>query len=376
MSEKKRQHYVPKFLLKNFSVNGNNKQINIYNVINNTTINSASLKEQAAENYFYGKDGVIENNFEKLETESAKIFSNIILEKLPIYNSCEHLVILHFTLTLGSRTLYKTNEHIELINKFLKNIASKDAKMKDLLNKYEIKVQNPSTYSLKLIEESLPLVRDLKFKLLVNKTEIPFIISDNPVVYYNQFLEGKKKVGSNIGVAVKGLQIFLPISPFCELLFYDSNVYKIGSTRQNIIEIKTNDDIISLNGLQYLNANINLYFDNKFSSTYIYLVKTNYEKKRRKKKVNISEYTEANPNKKYPNILLHFYREDIKCNLSLTFIKIIKKAKNYDLGAKLTHYRKEKLVMIYREFYELVQKKIYKSTEFNKFLMDKNNRTT
>lgn len=373
MPEKKRQHYVPKFLLKSFSIDEQDKQINIYNITQEAIISSASLKEQAAENYFYGKDGLIENSFEKVETESAKIFKDIISGKLPLFNTPEHSAIIFFTLSLGARTLYKAEQQVEIINKLMKSIGSMDPELKDHVNKFEIKIDNPTALSLKAVATSLPLATDLKYKLLLNKTEIPFLISDNPVVYYNNFLENKKKIGSNIGTAVKGLQIFLPISPFHQMIFYDSEVYKIGSGKRIIIEIQKDDDIMSLNGLQYLNANINLFFNNEFHSSNIEILNNMFGKHRRSIKANLAEYTEVNSQKEIPNVLLQFYAEDIKCGLNLSFIKILKKAKDYELGNKLVHLRNEKLFKLQREFSDLVNQQKYKAADFNDFLIDKIN---
>jgi len=369
--EKKRQHYVPKFLLKQFSIDGNDKQINIYNITNDTIIDSASLKEQAAESYFYGKDGVIEDSFGKIETVAAKVFNEIIGEKLPPQNTSNHSVILYFALTLGARTLYKADEQVELVNKLMKKIASLDPKLKDHLDDFEIKVENPLSMTLKAVATSLPLAVDLKYKLLINKTKTPFVISDNPVVYYNNFLEERKKIGSNIGVAVKGLQIFLPISPSHLLIFYDSAVYKVNGAKRNIFEIENSNDILSLNGLQFLNANLNVYYNSNFSSVNLKNLKNSYEKYRRSRKTNLSEYREVNSTKEVPNILLQFSAEDIKCKLNLSFIKTLKKAKDYDLGNKLVHLRNENLVRIHREFSDMVDEKKYKPSEFNNFIMDK-----
>jgi len=371
MPEKKRQHYVPKFLLKQFSINGNDKQINIYNITNDTIINSASLKEQAAESYFYGKDRVIEDSFGKVETEAAKVFKEIIEGKLPLQNTSKHSVILYFTLTLGARTLYKADEQVELINKLMKKIASLDPKLKDHLDDFEIKVENPLSMTLKAVATSLPLAVDLKYKLLVNKTKTPFVISDNPVVYYNNFLEDRKKIGSNIGIAVKGLQIFLPISPLHLIIFYDSSVYKVNGAKRNIFEVENDNEILSLNGLQYINANLNIYYNDKLSSVNLKNLKNSYDKRRRSRKTNLSEYREVNTTKEVPNVLLQFFAEDIKCKLDLSFFKILKKAKDYDLGNKVVHLRNENLVRIHREFSDMVDKKMYKPTEFNSFILDK-----
>ena len=55
MAINKSQHYVPKFYLKLFSNNREGKSIGLHNFKNNKTICFAPIKEQACEDYFYGK---------------------------------------------------------------------------------------------------------------------------------------------------------------------------------------------------------------------------------------------------------------------------------------------------------------------------------
>ena len=67
MAEKKRQHYVPKFYLKLFSWD-DKKLINIYNISHKQIIPNGTLEKQCYEDYFYGKDLVIENSFGTIES--------------------------------------------------------------------------------------------------------------------------------------------------------------------------------------------------------------------------------------------------------------------------------------------------------------------
>ena len=290
---------------------------------------------------------------------------------MPQLYSKAHSTLLFFTLSLGARTLYKAEEQVEFINKFVKMIASHEEELKDHLNDFNIKLNNPISLSLKAVAEVFPLASDLHFKLLINKTNIPFIISDNPVVFYNQFLENIKKYGSNISIAVKGLQFFLPISPNHVLIFYDQTVYKIGKAKSRLVEVNNPDDISAINGLQYINSNITLYFNDGISQKDISAIKKNFNKYRSLNKVNLKEYSEVENDSDFQKSLLHMYKEDICCKLSLSFIKILKKAKKYDLGKKVVHIRNEKLLSVYNEFKSLKDKKLYKASEFNKFLFDK-----
>lgn len=52
----KKQHYIPRFLLKKFAIDVNKKLINIHLMENNEFIINADLYDQAQEKYLYGSD--------------------------------------------------------------------------------------------------------------------------------------------------------------------------------------------------------------------------------------------------------------------------------------------------------------------------------
>jgi hypothetical protein len=100
-TDKKNQHYVPKFYLRNFSYENNKRQIGIYNLNNGFFIPKAKLKTQASKNFFYGSDGVIEDNLSNIEGDLSTIIKDVVDSKtVPIKNSIAHFVLLIFvTLT-------------------------------------------------------------------------------------------------------------------------------------------------------------------------------------------------------------------------------------------------------------------------------------
>ena len=79
-AKKKRQHYVPRFLLKNFSAD--KRRIALEVLATGRRVDDAQLKAQCYRDYFYGKDEVLENAFAKLE-ETSQGCSEI----LPPYGS-------------------------------------------------------------------------------------------------------------------------------------------------------------------------------------------------------------------------------------------------------------------------------------------------
>jgi len=229
MPEKKKQHFVPRFYLKNFSLNSSGKALSIFNLSNSKFIPDGNLKDQAYKNYFYGRDLNIENALSELEGIAAKIIRDIIdWNSVANFSREDRYYLLEFVVFLSERTVCMVNQLNESADKFIKAIISKDPGIPIGINEGNFSLTQPTQFALYRAAISLPVMFDLSYKLIINQTKIPFITSDHPVVLYNQFLEDQKVPGGNNGLASKGLQIFLPLSPYHLIVFFDHDVYKIG----------------------------------------------------------------------------------------------------------------------------------------------------
>lgn len=97
ITDKKNQHYIPKFYLRNFSFQLNKKQVGIYHVSSNFFFQQAKLKTQGSKDFYYGEDGKTEDNLSKIEGLLAEEIKDIILEKkIPTKESYKHLALLTF----------------------------------------------------------------------------------------------------------------------------------------------------------------------------------------------------------------------------------------------------------------------------------------
>ena len=120
-NDKRRQHYVPKFYLRNFSEN--NKSVGIYLFKKNKIIEHGSINDNLWAEYFYGEDAVIENKLAEHDGRWNDTISSIInTERLP--DTERDLTWLrYFILISSARTLKRgnqtNNDYTTLIKKVL-----------------------------------------------------------------------------------------------------------------------------------------------------------------------------------------------------------------------------------------------------------------
>jgi hypothetical protein len=372
MPEKKRQHFVPQFYLRFFTTDAKKETISLFHIASQRLISNVSIDRQAYKDYFYGADKVVESGFELLEGRSAEVLKDMISKNAhPNYYSKEHHVILSFTIMLHARTLYSAEEQEESIEKLVKQIFSKDPRIKYHLDEVKIGLKNPTHWVIQNAASMIPLVSDLGYKLLINRTKTPFITSDHPVVFYNQFFEKRRTWGSNTGLVSKGLQIFFPLSPKHYIIFYDKEMYKVGGFFHRPVSIKDSDNVNNLNGLQYLNSHKALYFNNDFTDVDARSLITNFSKFKRAIMSNVEEYQAERNSKGQQESLIHSFKEDVRSELSLSFVSPTKVARRFKMDNRSVYVRNETMTRIYDEFMSLVPKGVYKPSEFQKFFMDK-----
>lgn len=269
-TEKKNQHYIPKFYLRNFSYKMNKKQIGIYNLRTRFFFQTASLRNQGSKTFFYGEDGVVEDNLSAIETKLAFLINNIISSgELPRHGSEEHSVLLVFIALTHLRNpaifKYLEESRLKMKDHFRSMTLENDV---DDYFPIDTKERNVSL-AFSPLHSIIKVISDLKYKLLRNNTSTPFLSSDFPIIKYNQFLEKKRWPLSKTGYGIIGVQIFIPLNPKLMLVFYDSAVYKIGSNKKNIYEIMDIEDIDSLNELQILNCLETIYFNEEINEYYL-----------------------------------------------------------------------------------------------------------
>lgn len=227
-------------------------------------IENAGLKEQCYEDYFYGKDTVIEDAFAQQEGKFDRALGDLSPKHLEALTEEQVETIRFFMHYQSLRTLGAAEEQNSLTDAVAKSVLSKDTRFADVdLSKVSVKSGNPQLENLYLASETIPLTLDLEIKFLVSDKKLGFVLSDHPVLACNSFAENHpvlREVGGSTGLALKGLQRFLPVSPRVCIALYDPTTYVYGSPARRCCKVSLRD-IRILNALQAATAHECVYFD-------------------------------------------------------------------------------------------------------------------
>lgn len=337
MPNNKKHHYVPRFYLKRFSEN--RRSICLYNLPHERKVTNANLKNQCYKDYFYGKDGNTEDALCVIENDASFLFKDI--DKygcLPPPMTEPHVLMVLYILIQHGRTEYQADAMDEMHDKMFKQVFREklEAELEGVnIDDFIIGIENVSQYSLQLLAQYYPLLLDLGYKLLKNKTSVEFVTSDNPVVLYNQLMS-YRRMGSNTGLLSKGLQVFFPISPSEIIVLYDTDVYRLGNNSKISIDITNNKDVYSLNMLQACSCYENIYF--KSDGMNSILLHKKAKPYLRKAKSHIKVVPEYDNGEKRSELIMN-YQEDIDSNFHLSCLTLRKSAKKWRSVLKKERYQ-------------------------------------
>jgi hypothetical protein len=346
MAEKKKQHFVPKLLLRHFSTDADKSHITIFNADTKFYKSNCSLKHQGQEDYFYGKDGVIEDALGKIENVTAPIIDNIISNKtLPKWSSEDSQHLFLFSMLLSYRTKNTVEQMNEIVDKTFQEIKKNDSRFSD--KKYQnihIGLKNPAALSLSIAAKEILKAYDLGLKLIVNKSNKKFITSDHPAVLYNQFLEQRNHPGGHLGMFAKGLQLFFPISPECMLVYFDTWAYKIGNKKDTVVYIQNSSDVAQLNYLQIVNCSEMIFTNNEIKEIELSQFSDKAKNLRSRDRTKLFEINKQYIDSEGLEHIQYTQQGDNKMiKLNLSFIKQPSCAKSHKLSDYVVQLRNEEL---------------------------------
>lgn len=257
MGEFKSQHYVPKVYLRNFSDSAHRKTVCLYNIVGNRLVCGAPIKSQCASNYLYGADD-LEHHLSDIEGKYATWVSHGILADPPTFIRDVDMFLQFFISIQYMRTaaqIARMQASMALMVE-LSNLPD-DNEFRTVLSDTEVARMNVSH-----AVEMRRTISDLRMTLLKNGTSAPFLTCDNPVILTNR-LHIQRLGRTNFGLGNAGAILYFPLSPIVALLLYDKDVYSVDKKNRIWTELRRLDDIHALNKMMYLNANENLYFNNR-----------------------------------------------------------------------------------------------------------------
>jgi len=216
------QHYVPQFLLKNFG-NGKKDQVHVFDKKTGKKF-PTNIKNVASESRFYdfnieGAELTIEPSLSKIEANAKPILKKILdedslksISREEKERLCSFLAI-QFTRTRAFKEQFRALP--EMLSEKLKELGQTPEQHKSIAefirspDENELKIQMihmmkdaPSTFG--------PHFASKHWILITTDGKNPFIIGDNPLAMQNT---NNYSPYGNLGLAVQGIEIYLPLSP-------------------------------------------------------------------------------------------------------------------------------------------------------------------
>lgn len=256
----KNQHYVPQFLLRNFSMECKGvHRTNVLDLVRGNFRQNQNVAEICSENYFYDKDNVVERFLEKnVETPVANEIQALCSEESAIAASPSR-ELLRFISVQITRTAEAVNQAQTFVNGMTKTIFREMARLngfdEDAAERVQLVPTDPRTVTSRLAFNGCIawlLIHDLEQHLVINKTPHDFVISDHPVAHCNSYLYGLNVLNTG-SLSVSGAQLFLPISPSRLLCLYDPRIYKYGQKDLRISQVDSIETVRAINILQLRN---------------------------------------------------------------------------------------------------------------------------
>lgn len=216
------QHYVPQFLLRNFST-GKKHQVHVFDKRTKRTF-FTKVKNVAAESRFYdfefqGHPMTLEPSLSELEGEAKLILDRIIKQdSLSAISPKDRKQLSVFFAVQLVRTLSFKKQWLslsELLVEECREFIGSEAK----INTIKEHICNPDENRIKMDladtiinapKDFAPYLLDKAWLLLKTDRQNPFILGDNPITLQNIINDGPR---GGLGLAVQGIEIYLPLSP-------------------------------------------------------------------------------------------------------------------------------------------------------------------
>ena len=281
MSKKKRNHIVPKVYLKAFCNEGSST-VNILLKDSKKVIKNVDIKDVAVEKNFYIQHRIDGTRLTKTEDELAVIENRLIKPTLTRFINYAAAPIMDGELDLprkykqdlvdtvvsqmfrgkNSRAFAETTSD-DIYNELLQDLSQMRESERITQEQYDLVVENKKRLIKNgIIESSNATVLDQSLikKVLMNRTirlmrnslDIPFVTSDEPVVFVN--MKGESGI-CKTALSEATTIVYYPISPNVLVSFFSRSL--LGEKSDDSLITLSNQDrdfIMSMNKYQYKHA--------------------------------------------------------------------------------------------------------------------------
>jgi hypothetical protein len=221
------QHYVPKMLLRNFGFGKKREQIHVFDKTNGR-IFQCNINKVAAEKGCYdalidGKVSVsLEPHLSRLESGTNGAFKKVIETRsiaglsgndrswIGVFVAAQFLRTKNFRETIKALSDFFA-EQVKNTSGGMENISIDLVMSEDEIRGFSIE------FFAKSIRQFSDLMHQKVWALMETEKSDPFWIGDHPVAMHNDQDFGPY---GNIGFAVSGIQIYLPLSPTLTLVLW------------------------------------------------------------------------------------------------------------------------------------------------------------
>lgn len=251
MASNKNQHFVPKCYLRPFTSEEAGVVINLYNIDRQKLIPTAPVKSQCSRDYFYGKDESLEKAIQHLEAQYAIALRAI---REPSYQlTDEHRYLLKvFWLFQYLRTEEASRRAVAMNDEMLQTAGAPNSD-------FRLEIREAVQIAMETFRDTMDIMSDMKVCLFKNRTQVPFVTSDDPAILSNRwYLSSPKVRGRSFGLSSAGNILILPLSPTILCLGYDGDVYSVPH-RSGWVNVRRQSDVEALNQHQFLNCRANIF---------------------------------------------------------------------------------------------------------------------
>lgn len=253
MANNKNQHFVPRCYLRPFTQGGEGLAISLFNLERKKLILNAPVKNQCSKDYFYGSDERLESAIQLVESGYSKSLRDLLQDNRSVSEN-NKIVFRVFWIFQYLRTEAAAMSAVQM-TEAMSDIADLPPE------EFSLGIKEAVQIACRTFAGAMHELDDLKFCIIKNKTEFPFITSDNPAVLTNRWqLENKKTLGLSFGMGSAGMLAILPLTPKLLFLGYDGDVYSVPNER-GVVEIRNTRDAIAFNRHQFLQCVANVYIN-------------------------------------------------------------------------------------------------------------------